>query len=168
MRSCIIILACLLLASCDAGLAPPPPAQTGFGGTVLFTHGSWPAADSLVNVWIFASKIYPLDSAAVYNGLFSSPPTINIYPSMASSLPFNVDSITYFFPLSAGTYKYIGVIQQTSSDIFTRGIRVFRVVGFYKDSLNPALPGHVVLRDADQVQKVNIYVDFKNPPPQPF
>jgi hypothetical protein len=168
MKSCIIIFICLLLASCDAGLAPPPPAQPGFGGTVYFTHGSWPSTDSLVNVWIFASKIYPLDSATVYNGLFASPPTIIIYPSMVSSLPFNVDTVSYFFPLSTGTYKYIGVIQQTSSELFTKGIRVFRVVGFYKDASNPLQPGNVTIQVDSQVQGVNINVDFKNPPPQPF
>ncbi len=168
MKLCIIIVFCLLLASCDAGLAPPPPIQPGISGTVFFSHGSWPPADSLVSVWIFASKIYPLDSATVYNGLFSSPPTISIYPSMASSLPFNVDSISYFFPLSTGTYKYIGVIQQTSADIFTRGIRVFRVVGYYKNVGIPAQPGSVTIQEASQVQDINITVDFKNPPTQPF
>ena len=168
MRFLIFIFLCVLLASCDAGLAPPPPVELGFSGTVYFTPGSWPPADSLVSLWVFASNIYPLDSATVYAGLFSNPPTIFLYPDMSKSLPFFVDSISYSFPLQPGTYKYIGVIQQTSSNLFTLGIRVFRVVGFYKDPANLLQPGTVVVNNLSQVKGINIQVDFRNPPPQPF
>jgi hypothetical protein len=168
MRFAVLILVCLLLASCDAGLAPPPPAVPGFSGTVSFTPGSWPQADSLVSLWIFASKTYPLDSATVSAGLFSVPPTIYIYPDMSTSLKFFVDSVSYFFPLPDGTYKYVGVIQQTSSDLFTRGIRVFRVVGFYKDPTNLTQPGTIQINDNNQVNGINIQVDFNHPPQQPF
>jgi hypothetical protein len=169
MRLLVLIILCLVLAACDGGLAPPPPAEPGFSGTVYFTPGSWPPADSLVSIMIFASKIYPLDSAAVVAGLFSNPPAIFLYPSISSSLqPFFVDSILYFFPLHSGTYKYIGVVQQISSDILNRGIRVLRVVGFYKDSTNLSQPDSVIVSDAGRVKEINIHVDFRNPPPQPF
>ena len=168
MKFAFVILVCLLLASCDAGLAPPPPAEIGFSGTVYFTSGSWPPADSLVSLWVFASKNYPLDSAAVFTGLFSAPPTILLYPDMSKSLPFFVDSITYMFPLPLGTYKYVGVIQQTSSDLLTRGIRVFRVVGFFKDPAAPAQPGMVTVNESSPSNGINIQVDFHNPPPPPF
>jgi hypothetical protein len=157
-----------LLVSCDGGLAPPPPVELGFSGTVYFTPGSWPT-DSLINLWIFASQIYPLDSATAFAGLFSNPPTIFVYPSMSGSLlPFFADSIPYSFPLHSGTYKYIGVIQQVSSDLINHGIRVFRVVGFYKDPSNLLQPGSVIVNDNYQVKGINIDVDFRNPPPQPF
>jgi hypothetical protein len=169
MKLIVLIIICILLTSCDGGLAPPPPIELGFSGTVYFTPGSWPPADSLVSIMIFASKIYPLDSATVYTGLFSDPPTIFVYPSMSGSLgPFLADSISYSFPLRSDTYKYIGVIQQISSDLTTRGIRVFRVVGFYKDSTNLTQPGSVIVNDNSQVKGINIQVDFHNPPPQPF
>jgi hypothetical protein len=168
MKLITLIILCFLLVSCDGGLAPPPPVELGFSGTVYFTSGSWPRADSLVSLLIFASKIYPLDSATVYTGLFSYPPAIFVYPSMTSSLPFNVDSIPYSFPLSSGTYKYIGVIQQTSGDLINLGIRVFRVVGFYKDPTNLSQPGSVIVNDNSQVKEINLQVDFRNPPPQPF
>jgi len=169
MRFLVLIILCLLLASCDEGLAPPPPVELGFSGTVYFTPGSWPQADSLVGLMIFASKIYPLDSATVYNGLFSTPPTIYVYPSLSGTLlPVSSDTLPYSFPLSAGTYKYIGVIQQISTDLFTYGIRVFRVVGFYKDSTNLTQPGSVTVKDNSQVKGINLQVDFRNPPPQPF
>ncbi len=167
MRCFVLIILCLMLVSCDGGLAPLPPVELGFSGTVYFTPGSWPA-DSLVSLWIFASQIYPLDSAKVYSGLFDSPNTIFLYPSLTSSLPFYIDSLQYSFPLHSGTYKYIGVIQQTNSDLKGQGIRVFRVVGFYKDRINPLLPGVVEVNDTLQVKGININVDFRNPPAQPF
>ena len=168
MKHFIIIIFCLLSLSCDAGLAPPPPVELGFSGTVYFSPGSWPK-DSLNSLWIFASQIYPLDSAKVYSGLFSVPNTIFLYPSFTQSLPLSeVDSIPYSFPLNAGTYKYIGVIQQVSPDLITLGIRVFRVVGFYKDSTNRSQPGTVIVQDNYQVKGININVDFRNSPPQPF
>jgi hypothetical protein len=169
MRYLFLTILCLLLAACDGGLAPPPPIELGFSGTVYFTPGSWPPSDSLISLAIFASQIDQLDSANVYSGLFSNPPKIFLYPSMSESLqPFNVDSIAYSFPLRSGTYKYVGVIQQVSFDLVNRGIRVFRVVGFYKDPTNFSQPGTVEVNDAAQVKGINIDVDFRNPPPQPF
>ena len=169
MRFIVLFIVCLSFVSCDGGLAPPPPIELGFSGTVYFTPGAWPPADSLVRILIFASKIYPLDSATVFTGLFSEPPTIYVYPSMSSSLlPLNADSIPYSFPLHSDTYKYIGVVQQISSDLSTRGIRVFRVVGFYRDSTNLSLPGSVIVNNTSQVKGINIQIDFNHPPPQPF
>ena len=85
MKFLILIILCLLLASCDGGLAPPPPIEPGFSGTIYFKSGSWPPADSLVSIMIFASKIYPLDSATAYAGIFSNPPTIFFYPDIGKS-----------------------------------------------------------------------------------
>jgi hypothetical protein len=169
MRFLILINLCLFLGGCDGGLAPPPPAEPGFSGTVYFAPGSWPSTDSLVSIMIFASKIFPLDSATTVSGLFSDPPLIFVYPSMSESLrPFFIDSISYVFPLRSGTYKYIGVVQQISSDVLHNSIRVFRVVGFYKNPANLAQPGNVIVNDSSQVKDINIQVDFRNPPPQPF
>jgi hypothetical protein len=169
MKHIALPILCLILAACDDGLAPPPPVELGFSGTVYFTPGSWPPPDSLVSLLIFASQVYPLDSAKVYSGLFSNPSTIFAYPSLSGSLPLTqVDSISYSFPLPSAIYKYIGVIQQTNSDLIGHGIRVFRVVGFYKDSIDSSQPGNVLVNDTYQVKGININVDFRNPPPQPF
>jgi hypothetical protein len=163
MKSLPITIICVLLIACDGGLAPPPPAEFGFSGTVYFT-GQWPS-DNLLSIWIFASQIYPLDSTKVVSGLLQTPKTIFLYPSFSESLPFNVDSIPYSFPLRSGSYKYIGIIQQISA--FT-SIRAFRVVGFYKDSTDASKPGIVEVNDREPVKGINIEVDFQNPPPQPF
>jgi hypothetical protein len=169
MRSFALIILCLTLTACDSGLAPPPPIELGFSGTVYFAPGTWPPSDSLFNLWIFASQNYPLDSATAFSGLFQSPQKIFLYPSFSQSLTLiEVDSIPYSFPLRSGTYKYIGVIQQISSDLIGRGIRVFRVVGFYKDPTNPLQPVSIEVNDSAQVKGINIDVDFHNPPPQPF
>jgi len=135
MRYFFLTILCLLIVSCDGGLAPPQPIELGFNGTVYFTPGSWPPVDSLISLKIFASQVYPLDSAKVYSGLFGSPTTIFLYPGLSGSLPFFIDSLPYSFPLRSGLYKYVGVIQQNSFDLAGKGIRVFRVVGFYKDSI---------------------------------
>jgi hypothetical protein len=87
---------------------------------------------------------------------------------LSGTLPFFIDSLSYSFPLRSGTYKYVGVIQQTNSDLAGQGIRVFRVVGLYKDSTNLSQPGSVVVNDSAQVKGINIDVDFRNLPPQPF
>jgi hypothetical protein len=170
MKHITPILFCLLLSACDGGLEPPPPTpiEYGFSGTVYFAQSSWPRADSLVSIWIFASRIYPLDSAKAYNGLLSYPQEIFVYPSMSRSLPFNLDSIQYSFRLRTGTYKYVGVIQQFNSDMATYGIRAFRVVGLYKDSINLSQPGIVVVNDTSQITGIDMHVDFNHPPPQPF
>lgn len=169
MRLLVLITFCFALSSCEGGLAPPPPIELGFSGIVYFTPNAWPPSDSLFNLLIFASQIYPLDSAKVVDGLFQTPYTIFVYPSLTQSLPLDkADSISYSFPLPPGTYKYVGIIQQIDPDFLFRGIRVFRVVGFYKDSTNLSQPGSVEVNDREQVKGINIFVDFQNPPPQPF
>ena len=173
MRLIIPIILCALIYGCDSGLAPTSvitttPTVTGISGVIYFTPGSWPRADSLAGLMIFASKNYPLDSVSVVAGIFSNPPTIFFYPGISTSLPFFVDSIAYTFPLPAGTYKYIGVIQQTVGDLATQGIRIYRVVGVYNDSLNLLQPGTVTVNNSSLVKNINISVDFHNPPPQPF
>jgi hypothetical protein len=169
MKLFSIIIICLLITACDGGLAPPQfQATVGFSGTVYFAPGTWPPADSITRLLIFASQVYPLDSAKVTNGLLSIPPKIFLYPSMNSSLPFFVDSISYSFPVNSGTYKYLGVVQQVHSDLNTYGVKAFKVVGFYKDSIDHSQPGNIIVSDNSQVQGINIEVDFHNPPPQPF
>jgi hypothetical protein len=165
MKFLPITIICILLIGCDRGLEPTPPADLGFAGTVYFT-GQWPPSDSIVSLWVFASQVYPLDSTKVISGLLFTPRMIFLYPSMSQSLPINTDSIDYSFLLPAGTYKYVGVIQQISA--ISNGIRAFRVVGFYPDSINNSQPGLVVVNEKEQVKGITINVDFDNPPPQPF
>ncbi len=156
--------------SCDGGLSPTPPPKSGISGTITFAKGSWPGTpsspDSLSNLWIFASQVYPLDSSLVINGLISSPPTIFLYPSLTENLPFYVDSAQYFFSLPLGTYKYIGVIQHITPDFSS--IRNLRIVGVAKSSADTAQLLNADVIDGYVTQGIDIKVDFHNPPPQPF
>lgn len=163
-RISLLALAALIL-SCDHGLAPPPAVEPGFGGTVYFEKGTWPPADSLVNLWIVASQVYPLDSVKVFQGLFSNPPSIYLYPAFDKNLPFFVDSVSYSFNLPPGTYFYVGVIQRISNDI---NIRNMKVVGMYGTADSPPLPIPIVVSESDFIPGVNIHVNFRKPPPQPF
>jgi hypothetical protein len=155
----------LMIAGCDGGLTPPPPIEPGFGGTIRFAKNTWPPGDSLANLWLFASKIYPLDSSLVFTGIFSDPPQILVYPSLIENLPMFRDSITYALPATPATFKYIGIIQHFRTE-YT--IRSMRVVGLYIDPQHPGQNGTVVVGENEFVGGIDINVDFHNPPPQPF
>jgi hypothetical protein len=163
-RTSLLILAVAIM-SCDHGLAPPPSVQPGFGGTIFFERGTWPSADSLNSLWLFATQVYPLDSEKVVLGLLGNPPTIFLYPSTDKSLPFNVDSISYSFLLPVATYKYVGVIQRFANDI---NVHSLKVVGLYGTSDNPPIPIPVIVNDGEFTPGVSIRVNFHKPPPQPF
>lgn len=164
-----LLIIWIFLAGCDGGLSPTPSAEPGLSGTVYFAKNTWPGTpaspDSLVNLWIFASMDYPLDSNSVLTGILYSPPRIFVYPSLDQNLPSYVDSVQYFFPLKTAFYKYIGIIQHTQPDF---NIRSFRVVGFAKSVSDSTQPLQVEIREGQIVSGVNISVNFYKLPPQPF
>jgi len=170
MTKGILALCAIVWMSCDGGLSPTPAPKPGISGTVYFAKGTWPGTpsspDSLANLWVFASQVYPLDSSLVISGLFSNPPTIFLYPSVIENLPFYADSVQYSFSLPVGTYKYVGVIQHISPDYNT--IRTLRVVGLAKDPADSTSPRRVQVLDGLVTPGIDINVDFHNPPPQPF
>ena len=163
-RASLLIIAVLVL-SCDHGLAPPASVEPGFGGTLSFEKGTWPPIDSLFNLWVFASQVYPLDSAKVLQGLFSSPPTIYLYPALDKNLPFLVDSVSYSFKLPVATYRYVGVIQRFAAEI---NVRNLRVVGMYGTKDSPPIPIPVIVNDGAFTAGIDFHVNFRKPPPQPF
>jgi hypothetical protein len=165
MRKFLLLALASILLSCDHGLAPPPPVEPGFGGVVYFEKGTWPPIDSLVNLWVFASQVFPLDSEKVFVGLFSNPPTVYLYPAFDKNLPFFVDSVSYSFPLPPATYQYVGVIQRVMSEINIRGMKV---VGMYGTNDVPSIPIPVIVNESDFTGGVNIRVNFHKPPTQPF
>jgi hypothetical protein len=170
MKKSILVLSTAVLMSCNGGLSPTPPPKPGISGTIYFAQGTWPGTpltpDSLSNLWLFASQVYPLDSSLVFSGLFSYPPTVFLYPSLASNLPFYADSVQYVFDLPEGVYKYVGVIQHVSPDYST--IRSLRVVGVAKDPADTSKPLQLQVTQESANPIVDGYVDFHNPPAQPF
>jgi hypothetical protein len=169
MHKTLFLISWIFLSGCEGGLSPTPPAEPGLSGTVYFVENTWPGTpgspDSLVNLWIFASQDYPLDSNSVLAGILYSPPRIFVYPALDQNLPFYVDSVQYFFPLKTAFYKYIGIIQHTQPDF---NIRSFRVVGFAKSESDSTQPMQVEIREGQIAFGVNIYVNFHKLPPQPF
>ena len=169
MKSASLLIIAVFFFSCDHGLAPPSnveqSVEPGFGGTLYFEKGTWPSPDSLFNLWVFASQVYPLDSTKVFQGLFSSPPTIYLYPAFDKDLPFFVDSVSYSFKLPVATYKYVGVIQRFAIDLTVRNLKV---VGMYGNNATPPIPIEVTVRDGEFTSGVTFRVDFRKPPPQPF
>lgn len=165
MRNTLFSLLAIALLACDGGLALPPDVEPGFGGIIRFAPGTWPPRDSLNNLWLFASQIYPIDSNKVFAGILGSPPTIFLYPSIEQNLPYYEDSIAYSFNVPPSTYPYVGVIQRFADDL---NIRSFRVVGVYATSANPPAPISIVVRDFQFVTDISFTVNFHNPPPQPF
>jgi hypothetical protein len=171
MKRTLIALWTLALMGCNAGLSPTPAPKPGIQGTIYFAAGTWPGTpqspDSLSNLWIFASQIFPLDSSLVFNGLLTSnPPTIFLYPSLIGSLPLYVDTLQYDFELPMGLYKYVGVIQHIGIDYYS--IQSYRVVGVAKDPADTSKPLMVQVTEGSANPTVNMYVDFHHPPVQPF
>lgn len=162
-----LLLAAIVASSlsCDHGLEPPPIVEPGFGGTIYFEKGTWPVSDSLVNLWLFASQQYPLDSSKIFTGLFSNPPTIYLYPATDKNLPLFVDSVSYRFNLPPGTYKYVGVLQHAANDI---SVSSLRVVGLYGTNDLPPLPIPIIVSDFNFSSGIDIRVNFRKLPPQPF
>lgn len=132
---------------------------------MTFVHSSWPPADSLVGLWAFASLDFPIDSTKVFAGIFNSPFRIYLYPSLTTSLQSYRDSIPYLFAVPPGTYKYVGVIQQVSAALVVKN---FRVVGVVTDPVDTTRPRMIEVAANSQVTGVDIKVDFKHLPPQPF
>jgi hypothetical protein len=165
MKHLLVLSSVFLIASCEPGLTPPPEFQPGFGGTIYFEGGTWPPADSLVNLWLFASQIYPLDSAKVFTGLFANPPLIFLYPATDRNLPFFVDSVSYAFNLPPGSYKYVGILQRYANEF---SVRSLRVVGVYSTSSDPPLPIPVIVSESQFISGIDMQVNFHKPPPQPF
>jgi hypothetical protein len=163
-RASVLITAIFCL-SCDHGLAPPPSVEPGFGGTLYFEKGTWPPADSLVNLWVVASQVYPLDSNKVFQGLLSNPPTVYVYPSFDKNLPYFVDSVSYYFKLPVAAYKYISVLQRFNNDV---AVSALRVVGLYGTNDTPPIPIPVIVNEGSFTPGIDIRVNFRKPPPQPF
>lgn len=159
--SSIILL--ISLVSCDPGLTLPEGSKPGISGTITF-QGPWPPADSLHDLRIIASPIFPIDTAKTNLMFLVLQGVIQVYPALAESgLPFNVTSITYEFPLPRGEYKYVAVFQQFSSSLVA-----WRPVGVYTAGKTGFNPVSITIDGSEMIRDISINVDFRNLPPLPF
>lgn len=159
--------AALLLAfafGCDGGLDPTSqPPEAILGGRLIVRGGtaSYPPRDSLFDLRVVAFRTIPRDSsiiAAVLGGQAYFTPT--------SVLDSSSYTITISFTESTPDplrLEYIAVAQQYGPNVFSD----WRVVGVYAaDTL--WTPRAVVLTRGERRTDVDITIDFRNPPPQPF
>lgn len=154
----------LSLLACNNGLEPPPIREPGIYGVIEYDQASWPTADSLHGLWLFAANEYPLDSAGVIAGVLVDR-TILIYPSLSEPLPYYVPTTEFSFALPPGTYRYVGIIQQFGTALVVSN---FRVVGFLESPAGDGQPQAITIVRDERFEGLLITVDFQNPPPQPF
>ena len=154
------LLAFLLLVACDKGLAPRDPgdAVTSLEGVVFFTN--WPAPDSLKDLRLVAFRQFPpqnIIAEVLQMEAFA-------YPSIGDSgLTFYQDRLEFQFEVPSGVYGYLVVAQQYGDNI----LNDWRAVGQY-DIDSDSLPSPIEVFEGQVTKDVFIYVDFDNPPIQPF
>ena len=163
MKNILSIILLVFLVSCDPGLTLPQGEKPGIAGTITF-QGPWPPADSLHDLRIIASPIFPIDTAKTNLMFLVLQGVIQVYPALAESgLPFNVASITYEFPLPRGEYKYVAVFQQYASSLVA-----WRPVGVYTGGKPGFKPVSIKIDGTELIRDISIDVDFRNLPPLPF
>jgi hypothetical protein len=148
------------LIACDGGLYPPEPAQKAFvAGTITYKNGKsdWPPADSVIELRLVGFRNYPpgdiLSELTKGNAFFTQ-----------DTLPRFVDSSSFSLEISKPPVelKYIAVAQRYGSILQWKAIGVFTLTG------DNTIPSPLIVKPGDNIRNINIIVDFKNLPPQPF
>jgi hypothetical protein len=157
----LLLPAVLGLTSCDGGLMPIPVAGKSYiTGKITYKGGAsaWPVKDSVLGIRVAAFQDYPPSDILTefQNGTayFSS-----------ISLPFFADTTTYWLeiPHAPVNLKYIAVAQQYDSSLFSQ-----RAIGVYTTNGDVNTPSQINVGYGTTIRNINITVDFKNLPPQPF
>jgi hypothetical protein len=161
MKLAITGFALFFILSCDHGIKPPdlPEQKTAISGTIFYTN--WPVADSLQNLKLVIFKNFPPEDivSEVIGG------NAVAYPeNLTENLPYNQDSTFYEMELEAGDYAYVVIAQQFGADVFND----WRAVGQYDTSPADSLPTAITVVQDSVLKNIDIYVDFKNLPIQPF
>jgi hypothetical protein len=156
IRIKLILIALLILASCDSGLKPQPENTSYVYGKIKYVNSTdnWPPIDSLKDLRVVAFKHFPPDNL-IQEVLSGQAYYTN------STLPFFVDSTNFVLEIKDAPVelKYIAVAQQFG------GIIDWLVVGIYSDNNDSAK--HLFV-EKGKVYHIQINVDFKNLPKQPF
>ncbi len=152
-----LLILVIIVGACDGGLKPIEKSK--ITGTITYVNGKegWPPADSIKDLRVVAFKKYPpgdiLSEIEKKNVLFSN-----------NTLPYFVDSSSYVLELDDApqTYEYIVVAQNYGS------LLEWRAIGVYTLSGDKSKPSPVSVGIEKTKRNINIEVDFKNLPPQPF
>jgi hypothetical protein len=163
-RGILVLLVFLFLIQCEHGLSPSDAKQTpkdvtGISGFILYKN--WPSPDSLKDLRLVAFRNFPPQNilADVLSGQAIVYPPIDTSAHLQYDVPFE----EYTMSLPPDTFKYIVVAQQYGDNIATD----WRAVGQY-DTDTDSLPTALIIGKDTFLENINIYVDFKNLPIQPF
>lgn len=157
------VLALAVLA-CDGGLEPErasgacPAGFTGACGTVRF-HGAIPESTQVVYVVAYAHFPQSTSDLLLFQPL--SPPVLELPSAPADTLA------TYQLPLPAGHYEWLlAVWKKVGTLSLTNADSLLREAGFYRNPVNPALPGTLDITGGRD--SVDFVVDFGNMHPVSF
>jgi len=163
MKKCWGIALLLLLFGCDQGLAPPPPElPTGIRGTVVFVS-DWPPPDSVRELRVVAFQRFPFEDSA---GIIAEVLAGRAF--FSDTLSRFVDSATYEVLLEApfpDTLRYVAVAWRYGPNLFSDWW-VAAVYGSVKQ--DTVVPWKIPVVPQTVVESVDMRVDFRHLPPQPF
>ncbi|MCS7000249.1 MAG: hypothetical protein RML15_08290 [Bacteroidota bacterium] len=160
----VAIVLVLVFSGCDGGLDPTAlPPEAIISGRLLVRGGkeTYPPPDSLRDLRVVAFRTIPRDSsviAAVLSGqaYFTQTPVIDS-THYTITIPFGENTPE---PLRL---EYIAVAQLYGPNLFGD----WRVVGVYAtDTL--WTPRALTVSRGERRTDIDITIDFRNPPPQPF
>ncbi len=168
---CALLLSFTAFSSCDEGLKPPPPPTT-ISGTITYVGGraGWTTKDSVISLRVAAFvKFPPADIILeVLSGkAFYTPQGLTIDSTLAKYVDSSSYRIVIPNPVPARV-EYIAVVMLISTDPTKIALpSSWRVLGIYSMNGNNKQPAALDLKPETD-HRVNLIVDFKNLPPQPF
>ncbi len=166
----VLVTSVLLCAGCDKGLNPDP---SGFSGTIHLIN--WPPPDSVWELRLVAFKNPPTDSSNLFlewtrgNVLVYPPIGTTAFKKTDSTGRF-VDSIKYTVLIQGidvdepVRYSYVALAWRYSPNIFTD----WRPAGLYAPQPYSFVPKPLVIAKHQFITGVDLYCDFRNPPPRPW
>lgn len=173
LRFGLAVVSAIWIIACDGGLKPPPETPlTTISGTITYVGGgaSWPRPDSVVSLRAAAFTTFPpadIVSEVLQKRAYFTPEAL----SLDSTLPRFVASSAYRIVIpdpAPARVEYIAVAMLTTTNsIQLLQPQSWKVIGIYSLPNDPKRQQTLALRQGSD-HTVNITVDFKNLPPQPF
>ena len=119
-------------------------------GTITY-EGTWPPETEIMGIGAFTFVPDPNNVWTLLN-----------VSSAKIGIPTFVPSYHYTLPVSAGTYRYIGVFWKAKGSPLTD----IKHLGFYEDPEHPGQPGTLTVAKGDTLTGIDIHVDFNSLQPK--
>ena len=160
---CIVVLIIphlFFFSGCENhGLSPnDASADPGFGGIITFIS-ALPPSDSLKDLRVVAFRNYPPQNIILDVTSGKAVYTDSTIAQTSVTVRYQIQNSN-----TIGMFKYIVVVQQYGTNIFTD----WRVVGVYSKINDKTVPGSIEISGNSFLDHIDIPVDFYNLPPQPF